>query len=135
VIESRLREELIMAVRVEKSSYDPEDGFLYYVVFKPNLALGEDAVRARMPVQAAVSLSETGDLADVAFTVPKQCRNETALSFVRTQADYVEPRVFVAIPGSSGDAVVSAPAKLDLDAAGRIVGMEIQFQPEDVAQA
>lgn len=120
-------------VRVDKSLYDPEYGFLYYVRFKPHMELGDETVSARMPVEAAVSLSETGDLADLAFVLPKPCRNETALSFIRKQSDtnYVEPRVFIAIPGASGDAVVSAPAKLDLDVAGRIVGMEIQFVPSE----
>jgi hypothetical protein len=46
-------------------------------------------------------------------------------------ANYIEPRVFVAVPGFSGDTVVNAPAKLDIDLSGRIVGMEIQWQPED----
>ncbi len=53
------------------------------------------------------------------------------MQFIRsdTMADYIEPKVLIAVPGFSGDAVLRAPAKLDLDRAGRIVGMEIQWQP------
>ncbi|HWR35486.1 MAG TPA: hypothetical protein VN622_06415 [Clostridia bacterium] len=121
-----------MAFRVERSEYDPQDGFLYYVSFKPNTEIEPENVHARMPVDAAVSVSETGDLADLMFVLPKPCRNDQALTFIRKDemADYIEPRVFIAVPGYSGDAVVEAPAKLDLDIAGRIVGMEIQWSPE-----
>ena len=122
-----------MSMRVERSDYDPEDGFLYYVCFKPNLEVGKEEIQARMPIEAAVSVSETGELADLSFVLPKQCRNDQALTFIRKEpvADYIEPRVFIAIPGSNGDAVINAPAKLDVDLAGRIVGMEIQWRPGD----
>jgi hypothetical protein len=43
--------------------------------------------------------------------------------------------VLIAVPGFNGDAVLKAPAKLDLDRAGRIVGMEIQWQPGTPEQA
>lgn len=127
-----------MSFRVERSQYDPQDGFLYYVAFKPNLEIETEEVHARMPVEAAVSVSETGDLADLTFTLPKTCRNDQALTFIRKEprVNCGENRVFIAIPGYSGDAVVTAPAKLDLDLAGRIVGMEIQWSPEELkAQA
>ena len=90
-----------------------------------------------MPVEAAISVSETGELADLAFELPKPCRNDLALQFIRndTMADYIEPRVLIAVPGFNGDAVLKAPAKLDLDRAGRIVGMEIQWQPGTPGQA
>ena len=90
-----------------------------------------------MPVEAAISVSETGELADLAFELPKPCRNDLALQFIRndTMADYIEPKVLIAVPGFSGDAVLKAPAKLDLDRAGRIVGMEIQWQPGTHDQA
>jgi hypothetical protein len=120
-----------MVMRIEKSGYDPENGFLYYVIFKPSLELGDDTVNARMPVSAAVSVTENGDLADVVFEVPKQCRSEEALHFIRGDegAAYVEPRVFIVVPDSNGDTAVKASAKLDLDALGRIVGMEIHWDP------
>jgi len=90
-----------------------------------------------MPVEAAISVSETGELADLAFELPKPCRNDLALQFIRNDAmaDYIEPKVLIAVPGFSGDAVLKAPAKLDLDRAGRIVGMEIQWQPGTNEQA
>ncbi len=121
-----------MSMRIEKSGFDPEDGFLYYVIFKPSLELGDASVSTRMPVSAAVSVTETGELADVVFELPKQCRSEDALHYIRgdKSADYVEPRVFIVVPGSNGDAAINAAAKLDFDVLGRIVGMEIQWNPE-----
>ncbi|MDR3764827.1 MAG: hypothetical protein P4M01_12100 [Acidobacteriota bacterium] len=120
-----------MSVRVERAGYDPENGFLYYVVFKPNLELGEDEVFAREDVEVSVSLSETGDLADLSFVVPKMLRSMQALSFICAEdtGRYVEPHAFVTVPGISGDSVVSIPGRLELDQAGRIVGMAMQWQP------
>jgi hypothetical protein len=102
-------------------------------MFKPHMELGDETVTVRVPVKAAVSLSETGDLADLTFTLPKQCRNETAISFIRKDqaTTLLAEQVLITMPGSSGDSVIDAPAKLDLDAAGRIVGMEIQWNPSD----
>ncbi len=121
-----------MPFKVQRSEFDPEDGFLYYVSFKPHLQISTDEIKTRVPVEAAISVSETGELADLTFELPKPCRTEMALQFIRNDAmaDYIEPRVLIAVPGFNGDAVLKAPAKLDLDVAGRIVGMEIQWQPE-----
>ena len=120
-----------MSMRVNKADYNQEDGFLYHVMFKPNMELGDETVSVRIPISAAVSLSETGDLADLAFTIPKQYRNNTAITFIRKDgsANLQEGQVFLTMPNANGDAVVNAPAKLDLDSAGRIVGMEIQWRP------
>jgi hypothetical protein len=120
-----------MPFKIERSEFDAEDGFLYYVSFKPYLQVSTDEIKTRMPVEAAISVSETGELADLTFELPKPCRNDLALQFIRndTMADYIEPRVLIAVPGFNGDAVLNAPAKLDLDLAGRIVGMEIKWQP------
>jgi len=124
-----------MSMRVNKADYTAEDGFLYYVMFKPNMELGDDTVTVRVPVSAAVSVSETGDLADLSFTLPKQYRNDRAVSYLRKDAtanigpNLPDGHVLITMPGSNGDAVVNAPAKLDLDSAGRIVGMEIQWRP------
>ncbi|MDT8070676.1 MAG: hypothetical protein ROO76_21150 [Terriglobia bacterium] len=120
-----------MPFKVERSEFDPEDGFLYYVSFKPHLQVSAEEIKTRMPVEAAISVSETGELADLSFEIPKPCRNDLAMQFIRSDAmaDYIEPKVLIAVPGFSGDAVLKAPAKLDLDRAGRIVGMEIQWQP------
>lgn len=121
-----------MAYRVERTEYDPQDGFLYYVAFKPTLELEKDEIHDRVPVEAGISLTETGDIADLSFELPKSYRSALARTFIRQPAaDYVEPRVFIAIPDQSGDTVLKAPAKLDLDLAGRIVGMEIQWTPSD----
>ena len=72
-------------------------------------------------------MSETGDVADLSFMLPKMCRNEHALAFLKRDpnAACVENRVFIALPGQSGDAVFNAPATLELDHAGRIVAIEI----------
>jgi hypothetical protein len=120
-----------MSMRVNKADYTQEDGFLYYVMFKPHMELGDETVTLRVPISAAVSVSETGDLADLTFTLPKQCRNENAVSFIRKDqaTTMLAEQVLITMPGSSGDAVIDAPAKLDLDSAGRIVGMEIQWHP------
>ena len=37
----------------------------------------------------------------------------------------MENRIFISIPGLNGDAVLDAPATLELDHAGRIVAIEI----------
>jgi hypothetical protein len=118
-------------MQIHRNDGDITEGrFQYYVFFKPH-ALEDGEVRTRVPVVAAVSVSETGDLVDVSFELPKPIRTEQALSFIRSQeaADYVPPHVHIAVPGKSGDAVSTAPANLDLDLAGRIVGMEIEWIP------
>lgn len=122
-----------MSIRINKAEYTQEDGFLYYVIFKPNMELGDETVTVRVPISAAVSLSETGDLADLAFTLPKQYRNDNAVSYIRKDvgANFTEGQVLITVPGHNGDAVIDAPAKLDFDAAGRLVGMEIQWRPGD----
>jgi len=122
--------------QVERSEFDPENGFSYYVSFKPDLSIAGDEIFAQLMVQAVVWLSETSDLAEFAFEVPKPCRNSQALKFICNggAANYAEPRVFIALPGSNGEAVIDLPATLDLDFAGRIVGMEIQWLPEQLQQ-
>lgn len=117
-----------MAIRVERSAFDPEDGRCqYYVLFKPNVSKEDVEVKMRVPVEVAVSVAENGDLADVAFTLPKKYRNPQALTFIKKQetASYLDPRVFVSIPGLSGDSVIAVAANLEFDAAGRIIGLDI----------
>jgi hypothetical protein len=120
-----------MTINVHREGFDVEGGFQYYVSFKPHPPMEEEEVHSRVPVEAAVSVSETGDLADISFVLPKTVRSDQALVFITRQygAKYVPPRVFVAIPGSNGDTVTPAAAALDLDLAGRIIGMEIQWKP------
>jgi hypothetical protein len=117
-----------MSICVERSEYDPDEGRCqYHVLLKPNSSKEEVNVHVRVPVEVALSISENGDLADVAFVVPKKYRSEQALAYLKKQpaVNYVDPRVFLAIPGSSGDSVFNAPANLEVDAAGRIVGLDI----------
>ncbi len=126
-----------MSIRVERAEFDPVLGFLYYVAFKPNLEIGVDDVQMSADVEVALSVTENGDLADLTFVLPKQLRNPQALAFIcgEGQGSYVEPRVFAAVKGRSGDTVVSVPGRLDVDMAGRIVGMVIQWQPTTAASA
>ena len=117
-----------MSLRIERTDYDPENGYLYYVFFNPLWELQAEEVKQRVPLEVAVSLTETGEIADVTFTVPKPCRNERALSFIQKDRSVgmVNDRIFVAVPGQNGDSVIQALGALDLDVAGRIVGMEIK---------
>ncbi len=126
-----------MSIRVERAEFDPVLGFLYYVAFKPNLEIGVDDVQMSADVEVALSVTENGDLADLTFVLPKQLRNPQALAFIcgEGQGSYVEPHVFAAVKGRSGDTVVSVPGRLDVDMAGRIVGMVIQWQPTTAASA
>jgi hypothetical protein len=127
-----------MTIHAQRTAYDPVDGFLYYVTFKPNLEIGVEDVRAEQDeVEVAVSLTETGDLADLSFIVPKHLRSEHALLFLCGEelGKYVEPRIFVALPGKSGDTVASVPGQLELDLAGRIVGMVLRWVPTSAAPA
>ena len=119
-----------MAIQVDKNDFDLRDGFRYYVSFKPH-ALEHDDPHARVPIEVAISICENGDLADVSFELPKYCRTEQALAFIQGQAEaqFVSPHVFVVRPGCSGDAVVPALGHLEVDLAGRIIGMEIQWAP------
>jgi hypothetical protein len=116
-----------MAFQVDRSPFDPESGFEYYICFKPESQVEGDEVRARISLTIAVSVTETGDVADLSFVLPKACRSDFALSYLvrDPSVSCIENRVFVAIPGLSGDAVLEAPGTLELDNAGRIVAVEI----------
>lgn len=116
-----------MAFQVDRSAFDPDSGFEYYICFKPPIEVDGEEVESRISIEAAVSVSETGDVADLCFLVPKPCRNEYSLSYLKRDPSVscVENRVFISIPGLNGDAVFNAPATLELDHAGRIVAIEI----------
>ncbi len=121
-----------MCIQVERSSFDPAVGFQYYLYFKPHMDEDGSDVRQRIPVEVAVSVSETGDLADCTFELPKPLRTDDAISFLRIQdgVNYIPPRIFIDFPGQNGDAVVRAAANLELDLAGRIMGMELLWSPQ-----
>jgi hypothetical protein len=116
-----------MAFQVDRSAFDPESGFEYYICFKPESQVEGDEVRSRISLQIGVSVTETGDIADLSFMLPKACRSEFAMSYLLRDPSVtcVENRVFVSIPGLSGDAVLEAPGTVELDSAGRIVAVEI----------
>ncbi len=116
-----------MAFQVDRSQFDPEAGFEYYICFKPENQVDGDEVRARVSLEVAVSVTENGDVADLSFVLPKACRSPYALSFLLRDPTVtcVENRIFVSIPGLNGDAVLNSPATLELDSSGRIVAVEI----------
>ncbi len=123
-----------MAISIQRDAFNADSGYQYYVSFKPNVSAAEreQEVHARVPVEASLAISETGDLADIRFVLPKPCRSETALTFIRRQAEanVMPPQVSLAVPNLTGDALATAVASLDLDLAGRIIGMEIHWMPE-----
>jgi hypothetical protein len=124
-----------MGIVVQRTEYDPKVGYQYYVAFNPGGDLAEDQVHSRVPVEVAISLCENGDLADFSFELPKTCRSSGALEFIRTTptATYVEPRVYISLPGLSGDTVARAVGRLEMDFTGRIVGMDILWTPSEAA--
>ena len=121
-----------MSLRVARGVYNPEkERFHYYVAFKPTLDPTEEeqdrGVEHAYPVDVALSVTETGELADLAFTLPPKIGSRRSLEYLtRTHsASIVEERVFVTIPGLNGDSVFEGRGSLELDAAGRIIGLEI----------
>ncbi|HET9180600.1 MAG TPA: hypothetical protein VFP59_00585 [Candidatus Angelobacter sp.] len=119
-----------MSLRVARGVFNPEkDRFHFYVAFKPTLDPTEDerGVESSFQVDAAVSITETGELADLAVTLPEPCRGRRCLEYIsRTQsASVVDDRLFVTIPGLNGDSVLAADGVLELDGAGKIIGIEI----------
>ncbi|HEX5432707.1 MAG TPA: hypothetical protein VFY05_00595 [Candidatus Angelobacter sp.] len=121
---------LYMSLRVARGVFNPEkDRFHFYVAFKPTLDPTEDerGVESSFQVDAAVSITETGELADLAVTLPEPCRGRRCLEYIsRTQsASVVDDRLFVTIPGLNGDSVLAAGGVLELDGAGKIIGIEI----------
>jgi len=123
-----------MSIRVERSEYDPQVGYQYYVAFTSGGMMESGEVQNRVPVEVAASLCENGSIADLSFELPKYCRDDDALALIRKEpnARFIEGRVYVDFPGVSGDAVVRAAGRLELDLAGRIIGMEILWAPSDV---
>ena len=72
-----------MAIQVERTEFDEQLGYQYYVAFNSNGTFEEEEVHDRVPVEVAVSLCENGDLADFSFDLPKICRSEAALEFLK----------------------------------------------------
>ena len=117
----------VMPMHIERYGLDADRGRFHYNVCFTKHSVDDDDVIARVPVEVSLSISENGDLADMSFVVPKQCRTPEALALIKSEpaAQQVESRVFISIPGTSGDSVLNSTAELQLDAAGRIVGLAI----------
>ena len=81
----------------------------------------------RHPVEVAISVTETGELADLAFSLPQPCRQRRSLEYLsRTNsATVVDDKVFITVPGLNGDSVLESKGNLELDGFGRIIGLEI----------
>lgn len=120
-----------MAIQIERTEFDEQLGYQYYVAFNSHGTFEEGEVQERVPVEVAVSLCENGDLADISFELPKICRSEAALEFLKEagNASYIEPRVYITMPELSGDVVARAAGRLELDLAGRMIGLEILWSP------
>ena len=120
-----------MSLTVARGVFNPEKGrFHFYVAFKPTVdpTAEQRGAEASFPVDVALSVTETGELADLAFELPQPCcKNKDSLLFLQktASASVVDERVFVTVPGLNGDSVFEATAKLELDGAGRIIGLEI----------
>ena len=119
-----------MSLRVARGVYNPEkERFHYYVSFKPTLDPTEEerAVEGSHSVEVAISVTETGVLADLAFSLPQKCRNHRSLEYLKRthSATVVDEKVFITVPGLNGDSVLQGKGTLELDAAGRIMGLEI----------
>ena len=119
-----------MSLRIARGVYNPEkDRFHYYVSFKPTLDPTDEerGAEQRHPIDVALSVTETGELADLAFSLPQLCRGRRSLEYLsKTQsASMVEERVFITVPDLSGDSVIQGKGNLELDGFGRIIGLEI----------
>jgi len=123
-----------MPILVQREAFDEEQGFNYYLNFNPPLPglHMQDQVCSSVAVEALLSVSETGDLANCSFVLPKPCRSEQALTFIRRQSEIrvAAPKVYIDVPGAPGDALANAIANLEMDLAGRIVSMTIRWIPE-----
>ncbi|MBZ5522626.1 MAG: hypothetical protein LAP21_10350 [Acidobacteriia bacterium] len=119
-----------MSLTVARGVYNPEkDRFHFYVAFKPGLdpTAAERGVEVSFPIEVALSLTETGELADLAFELPPPCRaRDTLLYLVKTDSvSIIDQHIFVTVPGLNGDAVIETTASLEIDGTGRIIGVEI----------
>jgi hypothetical protein len=113
-------------MEVKRKLFDPEAGqYQFHLQFKP--IVDDDEVRAHVAVEVAFSISENGDLAELSFMVPKAVRNDEAMRYLKEQesAQCVDSRVFIVLPEKTGDTVLRAPAELELDAAGRIISLNM----------
>ncbi|HZE24780.1 MAG TPA: hypothetical protein VE054_12335 [Blattabacteriaceae bacterium] len=119
-----------MSLRVARGVYNPEkQRFHYYVSFKPTLDPTDDDrnVEGSYSVDVAISVTETGELADLAFSLPESCRSRRSLEYLnRTHsATLIDEKVFITVPGLNGDSVLQGKGNLELDGAGRIMGLDI----------
>ncbi len=121
-----------MALRVARGVYNPEkERFHFYVSFKPTLDPTEEerdrGVERSYAIEVALSVTETGELADLAFSLPQTLLTRRSLEYLSrtSSANVVEDKVFVTVPGLNGDSVLQGKGSLELDSAGRIMGLEI----------
>src|SRR2546423_10168470 len=122
-----------MSLRVARGTFNPEKGPLhFYVAFKPTLdpTAEQRGVEASFPIDVAVSVTETGELADLAFSLPKLCfTNKDSLMFLQRtdSASVIEERVFVTVPRLDGGFVFEASARLEIVGGRRIICLGINL--------
>src|ERR1044071_8875936 len=116
-----------MAIRIDRGDFDPKNGRFRYFVKFAGTEVDEGEVCLRAPVEVAVSGSENGELADVAFQLPKTCRRDTAEAFFRgdPSARQLDSRFFISLPALTGAGVLCSAAKIQVDSPGRILAMSI----------
>lgn len=119
-----------MSLRVARGVYNPEkERFHYYVSFKPTLDPTEEerGAERQFAVDVALSVTETGELADLAFRIPQSARGRRLLEYLShtDSASVVDEKVFVTVPDLNGDSVLEGRGSLELDGFGRIIGLEI----------
>ncbi|HZU33075.1 MAG TPA: hypothetical protein VFB79_18310 [Candidatus Angelobacter sp.] len=119
-----------MSLRIARGVYNPEkERFHYYVSFKPTLDPTEEerGAEQRHPVDVAISVSETGELVDVAFQLPANVSGRRLLEYLNhtDSASVVDGKIFLTVPGLNGDSVIQGKGNLELDGFGRIIGLEI----------
>ena len=119
-----------MSLRVARGVYNPEkERFHYYVSFNPSLDPTEEerGAERHFAVDVALSVTETGELADLAFRIPQSARGRRLLEYLShtDSASVVDEKVFVTVPDLNGDSVLEGRGSLELDGFGRIIGLEI----------
>ena len=126
VIKHPLQKPPPMPLEIQRGDFDAERGRFGYAVSFGSGGV-EDRVQQSLPVEVSLSVSENGDVADISFLLPKACRHALALALLKKEAavQAVGSRVFITVPGRSGDSVLSGSAQLQVDEHGRIVGITI----------
>src|SRR5258708_37844146 len=107
-----------MSVRIARGIYNPEkERIHFYVAFKPALDPTADdrGAEASYPVDGALSVTETGELADIAVKLPKPgCNTKSVMFRQTTDSDIViDEKVYATVPGLNSAPVLITKAHRD----------------------